>query len=228
MPVSFKILFFDHLSLGGRSFFLSQRSNALSRSSTFHSCSFWFLPADAVFLGAITLLSFALLTFFLVIFCLAIVNKKITHLTTWLRPRPTRLNFGLLPTLIEPAQEGEFDIFFFFLRDTAQMESLFAFVATHPLLLVDTISVDDPIANVLHFKPHLVWCLNRTNETLPLKGFYTSGMFILIQVLGKLHSKEEKIKWVRVLVWVDLRSRPQVGRFFSPTSRLLGLGFLNG
>ena len=95
------------------------------------------------------------------------------------------MNFGLLPTLIEPAQEGEFDIFFFLLSDTAQMESLFAFIATHPLLLVDTISVDEPITNVLHFK-----------------------------VLGKLHSKEENIKWVRVMVWVDLRSRPQVGSFF--------------
>ena len=108
------------------------------------------------------------------------------------------------------------------------MENLFAFVATHPLLLVDTISVDDPITYVLHFKPHLVWCLNRTNEILPLKGFHTSGMFILIQVLGKLHSKEEHIKWVRVMVRVDLRSRPQVGSLFSPTSGLLGLGFLNG
>ena len=132
MPVSFEILFFDHLSLGGRFLFLSQRSNALSRSSTFHSCSFWFLPADAVFLGAITLPSFALLTFFLVVFCLATVNEKITHLTTHLRPRPTRLKFGLLPTLIEPTQEGEFDIFFFLLSDTAQMESLFAFVCNTP------------------------------------------------------------------------------------------------
>ena len=209
MPVSFEILFFDHLSLGGRSLFFSQRSNALSRSCTFHSCSFWSLPADAVFLGAITLPSFALLTFFLVVFCLATVNKKITRLMA----RPTRLNFGLLPTLIEPAQEGKLDIFFFLLSDTVQMESLFAFIATHPLLLVDTISVDEPIANVLHFKPHLVWCLNRTNETLPLKGFHTSGMFILIQVLGKFHSKEENIKRVRVMVWVDLRSRPQAGSF---------------
>ena len=137
------------------------------------------------------------------------MNEKVTRL----RSRPTCLNFGLLPTLIKPAQEGEFDVFFFLLSDTTQMESLFAFIATHPLLLVDTISVDDPIANVLHFKPHLVWCLNRTNETLPLKGFHTSGMFILIQVLGKVHSKEENIKQVRVMVWVDLRSRPQADNF---------------
>ena len=108
------------------------------------------------------------------------------------------------------------------------MESLFAFIATHPLLLVDTISVDDPINNVLHFKPHLAWCLNRTNEILPLKGFHTSGMFILIQLLGKLHSKEENVKQVRVMVWVDLRSRPQGCSFFSPTSGIPGLGSLNG
>ena len=82
---------------------------------------------------------------------------------------------------------------------------------------------------MLHFKPHLVWCLNRTNETLPLKGFHTSGMFILIQVLGKLHSKEENIKRVRVMVWVDLRSRPQAGSFeISSTSGLLVSGSFQG
>ena len=190
----------ESFSFGGNSLFFSHRLKAASNFSTFHSCSLEPSPALAFLWGVITLPSFALLIFFTVVFCLTTRNEKVTHLITGLSPTPTRLNFGLLPTLIEPAQEGEFDIFFFLLSNTGQMESLFAFIATHPLLLVDTISVDEPITNVLHFKPHLVWCLNRTNETLPLKGFHTSGMFILIQVLGKLHSKEENIKRVRVMV----------------------------
>ena len=148
-----------------------------------------------------------------VVFCFATVNGKITRLTTRLRPGVTCLTCSLLSTLIKGAMKGELDAFFFFWSNTLQVVSFLAFIATHPLLLVDTISVDDPIANVLHFKPHLVWCLNRTNETFPLKGFHTSGMFILIQVLCKLHSKEEKIKQVRVMVWVDARSRSQVGSF---------------
>ena len=196
----------DICSSFGFVLFASQRSKALSNCEAGHFCSFTLYPADAGFLGAIILPSLPWHTFFWVVFCLATKNEKITRLTT-------RLTFLLLPTLIEPVQEWEFDIFFFLLSNTAQMESLFAFITTHPLLLVDTISVDEPIANVLHFKPHLVWYLNRTNETLPLKGFHTSGMFIFIQVLGKLHSKEENIKRVRGMVWVDLRSRPQAGSF---------------
>ena len=48
-------------------------------------------------------------------------------------------------------------------------------------------------------------------------------------MLGKLHSKEENIKRVRVMVWVDLWSRPQAGSFvFFLTSGPLGLGSLNG
>ena len=190
----------ESFSFGGNSLFFTHRLKASSNFSTFHCCSLEPSPALAFLQGVMTLLSFALLIFFTVVFYLATRNEKVTRLITHLSPRPTRLNFGLLPTLIEPAQEGEFDIFFFLLSNTGQMESLFAFIATHPLLLVDTISVDESIANVLHFKPHLVWCLSRTNETLPLKGFHTSGMFILIQVLGKLHSKEENIKRVRVMV----------------------------
>ena len=155
----------ESFSLGGRSLFFSHRLKASSSFSTFHCCSLLPSPALAFFRGAITLLSFALLTFCSVVFCLTTRNEKVTRLITRLRSRPTRLNFGSLPTLIKPAQEGEVDVFFFLLSDTTQMESLFAFIAAHPLLLVDTISVDDPIANVLHFKPHLVWCLNRTNET---------------------------------------------------------------
>ena len=196
----------DICSSFGLVLFASQRSKALSNSEAGHCCSLTLCAADAGFLGAIILPSLPRRTFFWVVFCLATKNEKITRLIT-------RLTFLLLPTLTEPAQEWEFDILFFLLSNTAQMESLFAFIATHPLLLVNTISVDEPITNVLHFKPHLVWCLNRTNETLPLKGVHTSGMFILIQVLGKLHSKEENIKQVRVMVWVDPRSRPQAGSF---------------
>ena len=181
----------DSFCLGGSSLFFSHRLKASSSFSTFHCCSLLPSPALAFLWGVIILPSFALLIFFWVVFCLATRNEKVTRLITRLRSRPTRLSFGLLPTLIKPAQEGELDVFFFLLSDTTQMESLFAFIATHPLLLVDTISVDDPITNVLHFKPHLVWCLNRTNETLPLKGFHTSGMFILIQVLGKLILKKK-------------------------------------
>ena len=190
----------ESCSFGGNSLFFSHRLKASSNFSTFHCCSLEPSPALAFLQGVMILPSFTLLIFFTVVFCLTTRNKKVTHLITCLRSRPTRLNFGLLPILIEPAQEGEFDIFFFLLSNTRQMESLFAFIATHPLHLVNTISVDESIANVLHFKPHLVWCLNRTNETLPLKGFHTSGMFILIQVLGKLHSKKENIKRVMVMV----------------------------
>ena len=185
----------ESFSFGGNSLFFSHRLKASSNFSTFHCCSSEPSPALAFLRGAMTLPSFTLLIFFTVVFFLVTRNEKVTRLS----PRPTCLNFGLLPTLIEPAQEGEFDIFFFLLSNTGQMESLFAFIATHPLLLVDTISVDEPIGNVLHFKPHLVWCLNRTNETLPLKGFHTSGMFSIFQVLGKLHSKEENFKRVRVM-----------------------------
>ena len=71
---------------------------------------------------------------------------------------------------------------------------MFTFVAADPFLLVDTICIDKTIGDVLHFKAHLVWGLNTTNEALPFECRNTLGMFIMIQMLSKVHSKEEKWK----------------------------------
>ena len=180
---------FDNLSLGGLFWFASHRSNTSSMSATLQSCSLEPSPAEAFCLLPIHLPS--LPKCLLVIFCFTTENGKITRLITRLIGDVTRLLFS---TFIEGADKGEVEFCFFFMCNTVQVVSVFTFVAADPFLLVNTICIDKTIGDVLHFKAHLVWGLNTTNEALPFECRNTLGMFIMIQMLSKVHSKEEKWK----------------------------------
>ena len=77
------------------------------------------------------------------------------------------LTGSLLPILIKGIEKGKLDVFLFLTSNTLQVICLFALVAVNLFCVVNSVNMNNIIANMLHFKAHLVFHLHGAYETLP-------------------------------------------------------------